>query len=60
MLPPFIIQQIRRREEDSRRQREQEQPRLEIPVDSFPEAPKSPPRSREEAPERGVIILDLG
>ena len=50
MLPPFIIEQIRRREEDERRQHEQ-QPRLELPVDAFP------PRAERE---RGVIILDLG
>lgn len=64
MLPPFIIDQIRRREENERLQREREQPRLELPVDAY----RSPDRPRErrdedgddEKPERGVIILDLG
>jgi hypothetical protein len=55
MLPPFIIEQIRRRESEERAR--YEQPQLEIP--------KAPPRPRKpEAPEdeanRGVIILDLG
>ena len=61
MLPPFIIEQIRRREEreaEERRRRErQEQPRLEIPLDR-----NVPPRDSpedEEKPDRGVVIVDL-
>jgi hypothetical protein len=60
MLPPFIIDQIRRREEEEQRRRDEERPRLEIPVDAFP--PKRKERDKddeEEKPERGVIILDL-
>lgn len=56
MLPPFIIEQIRRREEDERKQ--YEQPQLELPV-----APAHPPqpkrREDSEDGQRGVIILDL-
>jgi len=60
MLPPFIIDQIRRREEEER-QRDEQQPRLELPVDAFPpKRPKEPERDEEDDPERGVIILDLG
>jgi hypothetical protein len=57
MLPPFIIDQIRRREEESRRQ-ELDQPRLELPVDLYqPE----PARDEADVPDAGgVIILDLG
>ena len=58
MLPPFIIDQIRRREEDERRR---EQPQLELPVDAY--APRQPiPESREDGEdvtERGVVIVDL-
>jgi len=55
MLPPFIIDQIRRREEEERRKQELEQPRLELPDDVY-----RPARERqEETPERGVIILEL-
>jgi hypothetical protein len=54
MLPPFIIEQIRRREEQERARHEQ--PRLEIPADRpAPRAPHAP----EEPGERGVVIIDL-
>ena len=58
MLPPFIIEQIRRREEEERRR---DQPRLELPVDAFPPWSPQPVAddSDEERPERGVVILDL-
>jgi hypothetical protein len=41
MLPPFIIDQIRRREEEEARRRDEDQPRLELPVASG-SARKSP------------------
>jgi hypothetical protein len=55
MLPPFIIEQIRKREEEERAR--YEQPQLDLPLE--------PPRRRtpdplEEEANRGVIILDLG
>jgi hypothetical protein len=58
MLPPFIIEQIRQREEKERLRREQDRPRLELPLDRRP----APPRSVEEDddPDRGVVIVDLG
>lgn len=57
MLPPFIIEQIRRREEEERAR--QEQPQLEIPADR-PAAPRpSAPSAPEEKGERGVVIIDL-
>jgi hypothetical protein len=57
MLPPFIIEQIRRREEQERARHEQ--PRLEIPVDR--PAPRVPltPHVPDDAGERGVIVIDL-
>ena len=54
MLPPFIIEQIRQREERDRARHEQ--PRLELPVDR--PAPRTPPPAEEQG-ERGVIIIDL-
>jgi hypothetical protein len=58
MLPPFIIEQIRRREEEERCRREQlDQPRLELPVDDYRPVPA---REDREPAERGVVILDLG
>ena len=61
MLPPFIIDQIRRREEEERRRIERDRPRVELPVDAYRPAPQ-PRREDEEPddPERGVIIIDLG
>ncbi len=62
MLPPFIIEQIRRLEEEARRQREDNQPRLELPLDSIGggDGMPRPRREREEEkPERGVVILDI-
>mgnify|MGYP000886355189 CR=1 FL=1 len=58
MLPPFIIEQIRKREEEERRRYEQ-QPHLELPL-----APPGHPgvqRRREESDDvqRGVIIVEL-
>ena len=56
MLPPFIIEQIRKREEEERARHEQ--PRLELPLDRpRPRAPAVP--SGEDEAERGVVILDL-
>lgn len=58
MLPPFIIDQIRRREEEERQRRDEQQPRLELPVDAIPRKPR-PEREEEDEGERGVIIVDL-
>ena len=61
MLPPFIIDQIRRREEDVQRRQELDRPRLELPLDVYHPAPESKPKpADEDVSERGVIILDLG
>jgi hypothetical protein len=62
MLPPFIIEQIRRREEQERKQ--YEQPQLELPISpSGPPGtggrPPQPKRREDEEGQRGVIILDL-
>jgi hypothetical protein len=61
MLPPFIIEQIRQREEKERQHRESDQnrPRLEIPVDRFPSRRPSEPDLEEDDPNRGVVILEL-
>ncbi len=57
MLPPFIIEQIRRREEQERARHQHRQPFLEIPVDA-PE--QHAPREPENDGDRGVVIIDLG
>ena len=54
MLPGFIIDQIRQREEEERCKREA--PRIELPL-PMPEDSKAPERDDES--DRGVIIIDL-
>lgn len=55
MLPPFIIEEIRRRENET--QRRHEQPRVEIPVPPMPH--RTPRQERDEDADRGVVIIDL-
>ena len=56
MLPPFIIEQIRKRESEERTR--QEQPALELPLHPMP--PSVPlPNNGEEETKRGVIIVEL-
>lgn len=59
MLDPWIIEQIRRREEEERGHHER-------PVADMPEYP-NPPRDRDRydepdppASDRGVVIIDFG
>jgi hypothetical protein len=54
MLPPFIIEQIRKREKQERVH--YEQPQLELPVQ--PHTPRRPEIPKDDV-ERGVVILDL-
>ena len=56
MLDPWIIEEIRRREEEETRQREQ-RPAVEIPYD----APRYPVEDHGKSPgeERGVVIVDF-
>lgn len=55
MLPPFIIEQIRKREADERVS--YEQPVVEIPLPR--PRPRTLERPSEDEPRRGVIILEL-
>jgi hypothetical protein len=55
MLNPFIIDQIKRREQEEQR-RSERQPVIELPV-RMPSAPR--PVSDDEPGERGVVIIDL-
>ena len=67
MLEPWIIEQIRRREEEARRRNER--PRLEIPLHDDrwkpdTDRPDRPERDEdssddEEKSERGVVIIDM-
>ena len=54
MLDPWIIEQIRRREEERKRDEE----RVELPLErpQYRESEMKPP---PEEPERGVTIIDI-
>lgn len=54
MLPPFIIEQIRKREEEERHI--EERPVLEIPVP--PRGPRVE-RAQDDDADRGVVVIDL-
>jgi hypothetical protein len=56
MLPPLIIEQIRKREEEDRRRREQ-QPAIELPL-HVPHRPSDEPAGEGDV-DRGIVIIDL-
>ena len=60
MLDPWIIEQIRKREEE--RQREIERPRIDVPLERPPlhdsKTPPNPTPPTDEG-ERGVVVIDL-
>lgn len=55
MLPPFIIEQIRKREHEVL---ERERPVLQIPL-PLPVHPDSEPSEDDDGEERGVVIIDV-
>jgi hypothetical protein len=61
MLDPWIIEQIRRREEEQRRQ--EHQPILDVPLDEANPAQGDEGGRRRELPEgdtpRGVVVIDF-
>jgi len=60
MLPPFIIEQIRQREERNRqREHADQQPRLELPLEKGPMRGRDPDGAEEEDADRGVVVVDL-
>ena len=62
MLEPWIIDQIRRREEERRRG---ERPQLELPVPDLPPLPENGPgdagddEKDDSEPTRGVVIIAM-
>jgi hypothetical protein len=58
MLPPFIIEQIRQREERERlRQENNSRPRAHLPVEQRPR--RAPEATDDDDADRGVVIVDL-
>ncbi len=58
MLPPYIIEQIRRREDDQRR-RQYEQPTIDLPLPSSMPFPFPAGPAKKEDDPGGVVIIDL-
>ncbi len=57
MLPPFIIEQIRKREQEERERQAERRPCLEVPLEPY----WRPERGDEDSDaNRGVIIVELG
>lgn len=57
MLPPFIIEQIRQREEQERRERDDSsRPRLQLPIE---QGPVRSTEANEDDDDRGVVVVDL-
>jgi hypothetical protein len=55
MLPPIIIEHIKKREEEERRR---QQPFIQLPVPQpLPARPRSVPEDDES--ERGVVVIDI-
>ncbi len=57
MLDPWIIEEILKREEE--RRREQEQNRVELPIEIIERRPTTSVTPPREESERGVIIIDI-
>ena len=54
MLDAFIIEEIRRRE----REHEGQRPRLDLPLPENPAQRQNERREDDDAPQRGVVIID--
>ena len=57
MLPPIIIDEIKRREREERT-REEQRPVVQVPAPG-PVRPR-PDSTDEEGSDRGVVIIDVG
>jgi hypothetical protein len=57
VLPPFIIDQIRKREQEVL---ERERPVLQIPLPGPVDSPPESEREDDEDSDRGVLIIDFG
>ena len=57
MLEPWIIEKIRRREDE--RNREREARRIELPLYEEQRNREQPSEEKEEQPQRGVVVIDL-
>lgn len=57
MLDPWIIDEIRRREEERRRERDAQ--RIELPISVPDTVDKERSEERNDGGRRGVVVIDL-
>ncbi len=58
MLEPWIIEEIRRREDE--RNRERDARRIQLPLYDEQRGDETPAlKEKEEQPSRGVVVIDL-
>jgi len=58
MLDPWIIEEIRRREEEEETQNREQRPIIEVPYEA-PRYPTESDGSKQPGDERGVTIVDF-
>ncbi len=58
MLPPFIIEQIRQREEQERLRQDNARPRVQLPIKRGQNRPDRSAADDDDT-DRGVIVVDL-
>lgn len=58
MLDAFIIEELRRREEQERK-RSEHQPRVDLPVHEEEEPERDENNEHKKKPSRGVTIIDV-
>jgi hypothetical protein len=59
MLPPWIIEEIKRKEQEKRRKEERPQPRVYIDDEPLPR-PVPPKEPNPDDGDNGVVIIDPG
>jgi hypothetical protein len=59
MLDPWIIEEIRRREDEQRRRETENRPVIELPYSEPPAQGGGQSRPAEDTPPRGVTIIDF-
>ena len=59
MLPPYIIEEIRRRESEKRRKEREDEEKRRLPLEAPDEMPYCPEKPSQEKPSRGVVIIDI-
>tara|TARA_B100000886_G_scaffold276639_1_gene200595 strand:- start:3209 stop:3385 length:177 start_codon:yes stop_codon:yes gene_type:complete len=57
LIEPFLIDLLKRKEQEEREEREQKRPRLELPL--YRDPPEEDEAESDDESDRGVIIIDI-